>query len=40
MATSRSSGHYIYRSAVNGQIVTEAYAKAHPTTTIREWVNN
>jgi len=32
------SGHYIYRDARTGQIVTKAYADAHPSTTVREWV--
>ena len=29
---------YIYRCAKTGRIVTEAYAKAHPSTTVRERV--
>ena len=33
-----SNGHYIYRDARTGQLVTQAYAKAHPDHTVREWV--
>jgi hypothetical protein len=33
-----ASGHFIYRSAVTGQLVSKAYAQAHPSTTVREWV--
>ncbi len=31
---------YVYKSAKTGEFVTEAYAKAHPATTVREkiWV--
>jgi hypothetical protein len=35
-----ANGHWIYRSAVTGQIVTEAYALTHPRETTREWVPN
>jgi hypothetical protein len=31
--------HYIYRDAKTGRIVTEAYAKKHPDTTVRERVD-
>lgn len=29
---------YRYRSAVNGQFVTDSYAKRHPNTTVKETV--
>jgi len=32
--------HYIYRDAKTGRLVTEAYALAHPSTTVRERVEN
>jgi hypothetical protein len=42
MANPTAKGHwkYIYKSAITGQIVTEAYAQANPSTTVREkvWV--
>jgi len=33
-----SNKRYIYRDAKSGRLVTEAYAKAHPGTTVREEV--
>lgn len=33
-----ANGHYIYRDAKTGKLVTQAYAEAHPGTTVREWV--
>lgn len=33
-----ANGHYIYRDAVTGRLVSKAYADAHPNTTVREWV--
>jgi hypothetical protein len=32
--------HYIYRSSITGKIVTEEYAKANPSTTYRELVED
>ena len=32
--------HYIYRDAITGRLVSEAYALAHPTTTVRERVQD
>tara|TARA_R110000868_G_scaffold409700_1_gene695706 strand:- start:71 stop:193 length:123 start_codon:yes stop_codon:yes gene_type:complete len=37
MAKKRIS-HYIYRDAKTGRIVTEAYAKKNPNTTVKEAV--
>lgn len=34
-----SDYYYVYRNAITGQIVTEEYAKAHPSTTVRERVS-
>jgi len=33
-----ASGHYIYRDAVTGRLVTKEYWEKHPNTTVREWV--
>lgn len=33
---SKYKTRYIYRDAVTGAFVTEAYAKRHPRTTVRE----
>lgn len=33
-----ANGHWIYRSAITGKLVTQAYAAANPNTTTREWV--
>ena len=35
-----ATGHYIYRDAVTGRLVTQAYAATNPRTTVREWVND
>lgn len=37
-ATNMASGHYIYRDAVTGRLVTKEYWEKHPNTTVREWV--
>lgn len=31
---------YIYRDAITGRLVSEEYARKHPTTTVRERVPN
>ncbi len=33
-----AAGHYVYRDAITGRLVSEAHAKAHPNTTVKEWV--
>ncbi len=35
-----ANGHFIYRSAITGKIVTKEYADPHPTTTVPEWVEH
>ena len=35
-----ASGHYIYRDAGTGRLVTKEYADAHPATTVKEWVED
>jgi len=35
-----AKGHWIYRSAITGQLVSENYALRNPNTTVREWVAN
>ena len=40
MASTGKNGHWIYRSAITGKLVTEEYARANPNTTTREWVED
>ena len=34
------SGHYIYRDAISGKLVTKEYAEANPNTTVKEFVQD